>query len=126
MPYFTYLFLFLFSPPTAHFNGAMSRRAEYYTTCMNTCYYKSNFVPQLISKIEMAPKSFYIIQRTCFAFLFGLHMGKLPSFDTKFAAIVFFFFFFNRHNDCQSVLPAQMRVSALSSHLLFDGDLRHF
>ena len=112
MPYFTYLFLFLFSPPTAHFNGAMSRRAEYYTTCMNTCYYKSNFVPQLISKIEMAPKSFYIIQRTCF--------------DTKFAAIVFFFFFFNRHNDCQSVLPAQMRVSALSSHLLFDGDLRHF
>ena len=94
MPYFTYLFLFLFSPPTAHFNGAMSRRAEYYTTCMNTCYYKSNFVPQLISKIEMAPKSFYIIQRTCFAFLFGLHMGKLPSFDTKFAAIVFFFFFF--------------------------------
>lgn len=94
MPYFTSLFLFLFSSPTAHFNGAMSRRAECYVTCRNTCYYKSSFVPQLISKIEMAPKSFYIIQWTCFAFLFGLHMGKLPSFDAKFAAIVFFSFFF--------------------------------
>ena len=75
MPYFTYLFLFLFSPPTAHFNGAMSRRAEYYTTCMNTCYYKSNFVPQLISKIEMAPKSFYIIQRTFTYILVDCQIG---------------------------------------------------
>lgn len=79
----------VFSPPP-HFNGATSRREEHNTTCMNICHYKSNFVPQLFSKIKMAPQSFCIIQPTCFAFWFGLHIGKLPSFDTKFAAIVLF------------------------------------
>lgn len=67
MTYFTSLFFVLFPPHLPHFNGAISRKAENYTTCTNICYYESDFVPQLFSKIKMALKSFRIIQRTCFA-----------------------------------------------------------
>lgn len=95
---------FSVSSPLPHFNDAISRRAENYTTCSDTCYYKSNFVPQLLSRIKIALKSFYIIQQNCFAFWFGLHIGKLPSSNAKFAALVKFF------TDRMNILPAQMTM----------------
>lgn len=73
------------SSPTCHFNGAISR-ADNSTTRTHTCFYKPTLHLSCFSKIKMTLKSFCIIQRTCFAFWFWLHVGKLPSPNTTFTA----------------------------------------
>ena len=120
MPCFVSLFLFLFPPPPCHFNGAISRADN---SATHTCFYKSTLHLRCFSKIKTTLKSFSIIQQNCFAFWFCLHLGKLPSLNTTFAAIVQFFY---RHNAWMSILPAQMRAPSFIFLPSVYGDSGHF
>lgn len=110
------------SSPTCHFNGAISR-ADNSTTRTHTCFYKPTLHLSYFCKIKMTLKSFCIIQRTCFAFWFCLHLGKLPSPNTTFAATLQLF------TDTMTgrvSCPPQMRVPSFVFLSSVDGDSGHF